>query len=521
MPMRIYVSLPNPSFLRNLEPVVRLLVERGHYVILGIAGQPERTSYLQSFVASVDSRRLSVTAPPQRLGSLSHIASWLPVAIDYLFFLGPEFDGAPYTRLKRGRKIPEFARQLLKKYRLRYGWRRRAALAWLRLVEEAVPADEGLIEHFRTYRPDLLLVSPLLGTDTKQLGHVRAAKTLRIPTLYAVHSWDNLTSKGLIRMRPEGIAVWNETQKREAVELHRQRRRRIWITGAYNFDDWFVARPSMDRAAFLRHVGLPPDRALILYLCSALHFQKLQPEETFVTEWVQRLRRCNDGRLSKAAVLVRPHPKRLEEFADLSIFGGDPAVAVWPREGELPAGDERKQTFFDSLYHADAAVALNTTAVIDAAVVGRPVCTILDARYRVSQEMTLHFSYLTDPDSGVLRVAEDWATHWDQLAEALASGPNPARAKRFVEAFTRPQGLDHACAPSLVGCIESLAGRRVVPLRGIWLRPIALRWLGRMEQRAKLARMSVNWTRAQSLEDWQKRRIFLDGLRARGLRVGV
>lgn len=513
--MRVYVSLPKPSFLRNLEPVVRLLSQRGHFIILGFSGVQDRVSYFESVVGTFDPDCLAVVEPPRRLDRFSNVADWLRLTIDYLFFLSPEFQKFPYSRLRRAGEIPLIARRLIRRHRLRYGWRRRAAIAWLRLVEEAIPPDPKLIEHFLQCKPDLLLVSPLLGIDSDQLEHIRAAKALRIPTLYAVHSWDNLSSKGLIRMRPEGIAVWNEIQRREAVDLHRQMRHRVWVTGAYNFDDWFAARPSMDRTAFLQHAGLPPDRAVILYLCSALYFPKIQREEDFFVEWLAALRQCSDPRLRDAAILVRPHPKRLEEFTDIDILGGDPGVAIWPHQGELPAGDTRKQTFFDSLFHADAVVALNTTAMIDAAIVGRPVHTILDVRYRLSQESTFHFPYLTDPATGILEVAKDWATHLRQLAAALSSGPDTTRARRFVESFARPQGVDHASAPRLADLIGKLAStRKIVPLRGAWLRPIALKWLYHMERRAKHVEKDAKRERAQKVGDWQKRQIFLEGLRS-------
>jgi hypothetical protein len=161
--------------------------------------------------------------------------------------------------------------------------------------------------------------------------------------------------------------------------------------------------------------------------------------------------------------------------------------------------------------------------MIDAAVVGRPVYTILDARNRLSQEMTLHFSYLTDPGMRVLQVAEDWAAHWSQLSGALRPGADTAQAKRFVQVFVRPWGLNQACAPKIVDCIEVLASeKKIARLWGVWLRPIALRWLNLINRRAELAGTRANSTRGQSLEEWQKRRMFLDGLRARaGIRAGV
>jgi hypothetical protein len=509
--MRIYLSLSNVFYVRNLEPVLRLLLDQGHEIILGDGEPKDRGTYLESFLESVGTERVVVTTPPPRS---SRSNKWVPLTIDYLFFLGREFEEAPYLRLKKGRKAREYARQVIRRYRLRYGWRRRAALAWLRLVEESIPVDAGILEHFRQYRPDILIVSPLIGSHLEQLEHVKAAKVLRIPTVFAVHSWDNLTSKGLIRMRPEAIAVWNDIQVKEAVELHRQPESHVFRAGGYNFDDWFVAKPSTDRTAFLNRVGLPLDRTVILYLCSALRFPEAQPEEDFIAEWLTKLRQCEDSRLREASVLVRPHPKRLHDFSACSAVHSDPAVAVWPRQGELPAGEERKQAFFDSLHHADSVVALNTTAMIDAAIVGRPVHTLLDDEHRISQGMTLHFTYLIDPDSGVLRVSSDWKTHFDQISESLASGHNAGRTRKFVEDFVRPDGLDRACAPRLADYIVSLARKkRIARLRGIWLRPIALPWLRMMARRIARAEEPANWNRGQSLEDWRRRRIFLNRLR--------
>ena len=46
------------------------------------------------------------------------------------------------------------------------------------------------------------------------------------------------------------------------------------------------------------------------------------------------------------------------------------------------------------MYHASATVGLNTSAMIEAAIVGRPVHTILVPEFQHSQEGTLHFRYL-------------------------------------------------------------------------------------------------------------------------------
>ena len=70
-----------------------------------------------------------------------------------------------------------------------------------------------------------MLLTPLIDLGSSQIDYLRAARELGVPTALCVWSWDHLSSKALIRECPERVFVWNETQKREAVELHRRSRR--------------------------------------------------------------------------------------------------------------------------------------------------------------------------------------------------------------------------------------------------------------------------------------------------------
>ena len=49
-------------------------------------------------------------------------------------------------------------------------------------------------------------------------------------------------------------------------------------------------------------------------------------------------------------------------------------VAVW---GSSPVDAAGRDDYFDSLWHSTAVVGLNTSAFIEAGIVGRPVLTIL------------------------------------------------------------------------------------------------------------------------------------------------
>jgi hypothetical protein len=107
---------------------------------------------------------------------------------------------------------------------------------------------------------------------------------------------------------------------------------------------------------------------------------------------------------------------------------------------------------------------LNTSAFIEAGIVGREVLTILEPRYHDNQEGTAHFTYLLQIGGGLLRVGRDRPSHVAQLGEALrrpVTADHPHKA--FLEAFVRPRGLTHAATPDFVAAVEGLANDRVAP----------------------------------------------------------
>jgi hypothetical protein len=300
----------------------------------------------------------------------------------------------------------------------------------------------------RGLRPNAVLASPVVEFGSTQVEPLKSARRLGIPSAVAVASWDNLTGKGLLRVVPDRVFVWNETQRGEAAEMHGIPAERVVVTGAPKFDEWFERRPSRAPEEFAARVGLPgPD--YVLYVCSSPF---IAPDEvSFVREWLSELRRQSD-----IGVVVRPHPQNAAQWRDVSL--DDPSAVVWPPDGAQPDAGEARADFFDSLAHASAVVGVNTSALIEAAIVGKPVLTVLTDRFRGTQEGTLHFHYLLHENGGFLHVARRLDEHVEQLREALESGSE--RADRFVDAFVRPLGRDVNAALVLADEIEKLGRSR-------------------------------------------------------------
>ena len=156
--------------------------------------------------------------------------------------------------------------------------------------------------------PDVMLVSPLIDAASEQVDWIKAARACGIRSAACIASWDNLTNKGLMRVEPDLVVVWNEAQKQEAHEYHYIPSSKIVATGAQLFDKWFLKRPTRDRAAFCARVGLPDTRPFLLFTGSSSFISESRAEVAFVRRWIAALRASGDPTLRDINILVRPHP---------------------------------------------------------------------------------------------------------------------------------------------------------------------------------------------------------------------
>lgn len=127
-----------------------------------------------------------------------------------------------------------------------------------------------------------------------------------------------------------------------------------------------------------------------------------------------------------------------------------------------PVDEEDRTDYFDSIFHSAAVVGINTSAMIESAIQGKPVLSVTPQDFSDTQGGTLHFGHLVSENGGFLRIARNLDVHVSQLADVLA-GPEAVRAEidRFVSSFVRPQGLDRPSTPRLADGIDELA--EVVP----------------------------------------------------------
>lgn len=482
--MRILFILTLTSLIRHFESVVLELAERGHSIRIATPGR--RTNWPLPHAIVSHPRISQVTCPEERGDEWAKAAPNFRLLVDYARYLEAPFEKAEKLR---ARALLEFVRHLTERQQRHVIARCPSCEARIQdddlgrmlltgkepgtstfkqilgLLEQSIPTDPGRDAFLKAEHPDVLLITPLVDLGSDQPDWVKSAKGLAIPVGFPVFSWDNFTTKGIIHEHPDRIFVWNERQKQEAVELHGANSEDIFVTGAPRFDAFFSMARKRSREVFCAKFNLDPAKPLLAYLCSSDFVAG--GEVDFVATWIQEIRR--EPSLAECNILVRPHPRTAREWDALDA-GQWRNVAV--SRSKIANAD---QLLYDTLYHSAAVVGLNTSAQIEAGILGKPVCTILAPGFEKGQQGALHFRYLLREGGGFVNLARDFEEHRQQLADAVAGRYDPQHIRDFIERFIRPAGLSTPATPLLVEAIEHLAPATGLSTVKRWLKSASLR----------------------------------------------
>ena len=450
--MKLLITALHFASFRSYESVLADLAAQGHSLHLAV-------DEAETFGGRALVERLAATYPRVTYGSVPSAGGepWVPFAqkirfaLDYARFREPRYADVSKLRLRSADRAPRIVRWVSE---WAGGVAARRVSRILRWLERTMPRNEAMRTWLEALAPDAVVLTSLTFSRSSAVEQLKAARGLGIPTAAAIMSWDHLSSKAPLHIAPDRTIVWNDVQKREAIEMHGLAADSVVVTGAQCYDQWFERQPSRTREAFCRDMGLDPSHPFVLYVCSAMSPVPDPLEPHFVREWVAALRESRDPRLRDAGVLVRPHPERVKEWTDASLDGFANVVV----HGGTPIDAESKADYFDALAHCSAVVGLCTSAFIEAAIAGRPVLTILLPAYRMHQDGMAHFRYLMDVEGGLLHAASDMQAHLRDLSGVLAqSREREERNTRFLAAFVRPQGLGVAATPAFIAAVEQLA----------------------------------------------------------------
>ena len=229
-------------------------------------------------------------------------------------------------------------------------------------------------KYFDQYNPDLVFGPDVFHIDDAHL--LAEAKCRGIRAVGMVRSWDNITNKGLFRVKPDALIVNNEVIRDEAIQYEDIAKDKIFVAGMPQFD-YYLNEPRTGRAEFFRRIGFDPKKPMVLFSPWGGRFLD--------TDW-KIMQILKDARVNGAIpkdlqFLVRIPPNDTIPMGD---FTPDDHFRIEAPSRQFREGVYRDQELdrdamihlADSLYYGDLVIAYTSSLNIDACAFDKPIIGI-------------------------------------------------------------------------------------------------------------------------------------------------
>src|SRR3989338_266884 len=224
-----------------------------------------------------------------------------------------------------------------------------------------------LVDYFDQYRPDLVFALDVFHMD--DVHFLAEAKKLSIATVGMVRSWDNISGKGLFRMKPDKLVVNNEIIRDEAIKHEDVAMKNIFVSGMPQFDFYFNYQP-VSREIFFKTLNFDPKKKKTILV--APHGSRFFKYDWQIFEILKTM---------PYQFILRLPPNDKIDFASFkpseNFFIEHPGLTFQEgvyRDRELSVQDS--QRLADELHHCELVVSYGSTIIIDAAFFDKPVVMI-------------------------------------------------------------------------------------------------------------------------------------------------
>jgi hypothetical protein len=244
---------------------------------------------------------------------------------------------------------------------------------------------------FEKYKPDLIFLAHLF--DSLEIAMLREAKKRNIYSIGFINSWDKLTARGMIRLLPNKLVVFNEIVRKEALDFADMKSKDIFISGIPQYDQYINSKLS-SRHDFYKKVGIDPVKRILVYAPMGKYFSNSDWDIIdLLHEWFAKKLLPEDSEL-----LVRFQPNDFLDEEEIKkrpwLIYDYPGVRFSKKRGvdwDMSFADLQHLT--DTLNYASLFVCYATSLSIDAAIFDKPVINIgfeVKEKQKLSQTPT-HF----------------------------------------------------------------------------------------------------------------------------------
>lgn len=248
----------------------------------------------------------------------------------------------------------------------------------LRRVDAFFTPSGRFAPFFEKYHPSLVFSTDIQNENDVRLIH--EARRRGVAAIGAVRSWDNLTTKGMMRVVPDKLIVPNLIVRQEAMMIDYVPERSIVPVGIPHYDRYVKSKiPNsqllLTREEFFQRMNLDPQKRTVLFAPIGNRYIKNNLLDRLVLETLGSF---------DINIIVRVPPSDYVSFdqgaakkanMEFDIVGrGSPRGEQDRKRNEM--GKEDDDSLINELFHCDAVVTGHSTITIDAAVFDKPVVLI-------------------------------------------------------------------------------------------------------------------------------------------------
>jgi len=249
----------------------------------------------------------------------------------------------------------------------------------VRIQNRFIPRPNLYADLFASHQPNLVIASTAGWRLDRYL--LREATLHHAPTLAAIVGWDNPSSYSIPGASMDYATCWSQLQKDELVYGSDWDPARVHIGGIPSYDGYFRKEWLLSKEDYFKLHGLDPNRKLISYACSFVHFAPNYPNVEALAKLVS-----SDALIEPSQLLIRLHPSH---FQDKPRIFAEERELIFALEKQYPNvhvvkpvalggslgyyGGEDMDEKSSMMAHSDVLVTVYSTMVVETAVHDTPI----------------------------------------------------------------------------------------------------------------------------------------------------
>ena len=176
----------------------------------------------------------------------------------------------------------------------------------VQIQNRLIPRPNLYADLFTLHKPDLVIASTAGWRLDRYL--LREATLHNVPTMAAIVGWDNPSSYAIRGAPMDYATCWSQLQKDELVYGSDWDPERVHIGGIPSYDGYFRKEWQLSKDDYFKLNNLNPNRKLISYACSFVHFAPNYPNVEALAKLVS-----SDSLAEPSQLLIRLHPSHFQD----------------------------------------------------------------------------------------------------------------------------------------------------------------------------------------------------------------